>query len=225
MKDVYCAAVQTPSIEPTACNQHDCEPTSVPSPHVQVHSQCTSVTTLLSSDQFIPLFLVHMLVPAANRSLARIWYNPIEASYVVSIEARSFLYKSWQKFEQNFYQLVVVLFSSRQYPCCLAPTCRHARLLCADRWRTHGFGPCSAICGGGHQTRRVVCVQETRRDPPDSRVLPDERCRPPIPPRLLLCNLKDCPASWETSPWSQVSDVFGQEVELTTWHCTRPFRG
>ena len=67
-----------------------------------------------------------------------------------------------------------------------------------------GFGPCSAICGGGHQKRRVECVQDMNRGPSVVKLLPDDQCQQPIPERSLLCNLKDCPASWETTPWTQV---------------------
>ena len=71
----------------------------------------------------------------------------------------------------------------------------------------YGFGPCSALCGGGHQTRRVECVQEMSREPPVRKSLADEQCLQPIPPRTLLCNLKDCPAAWKTSDWTMVGQT------------------
>ena len=71
-----------------------------------------------------------------------------------------------------------------------------------------GFGPCSAICGGGHQKRRVECVQDMNREPSVVKILSDDQCQQPIPERSLLCNLKDCPASWETTPLDSSNHPF-----------------
>lgn len=66
------------------------------------------------------------------------------------------------------------------------------------RWHMGSWGPCSATCGVGIQTRDVHCLHPG--EPPT----PAEECRDEKPHALRACNQFDCPPSWHIEEWQQV---------------------
>lgn len=66
------------------------------------------------------------------------------------------------------------------------------------RWHTGAWGPCSATCGVGIQTRDVRCLH--RGEPP----APAEGCAEEKPHALQACNQFDCPPGWHIEEWQQV---------------------
>lgn len=66
------------------------------------------------------------------------------------------------------------------------------------RWHTGSWGPCSATCGVGIQTREVHCLS------PGESPAPAEECRDEKPHALQACNQFDCPPSWHIEEWQQV---------------------
>uniref|UniRef100_A0A8C3X202 ADAMTS like 3 n=1 Tax=Catagonus wagneri TaxID=51154 RepID=A0A8C3X202_9CETA len=74
---------------------------------------------------------------------------------------------------------------------------------CPPRWHTGSWGPCSATCGVGIQTREVYCVH------PGESPSPPEECREEKPHALQACNQFDCPPSWHIEEWQQCSRTCG----------------
>lgn len=74
---------------------------------------------------------------------------------------------------------------------------------CPPRWHTGSWGPCSATCGVGIQTREVYCVH------PGESPSPPEECREERPHALQACNQFDCPPSWHIEEWQQCSRTCG----------------
>lgn len=66
------------------------------------------------------------------------------------------------------------------------------------RWHVGSWGPCSATCGVGIQTRDVHCLH------PEDSAAPLEECRDEKPHALRACNQFDCPPSWHIEEWQQV---------------------
>ncbi|MFZ4462135.1 MAG: thrombospondin type-1 domain-containing protein [Patescibacteria group bacterium] len=89
----------------------------------------------------------------------------------------------------------------------------HRTLWCGDvviephySWVTGSYGTCSATCGGGSQTRSVVCKDE------QGSAVPDSYCTGPKPSIDQACNTQSCavacPAlgpkvSWDGTDWEQ----------------------
>ncbi|XP_036133997.1 ADAMTS-like protein 3 [Molossus molossus] len=74
---------------------------------------------------------------------------------------------------------------------------------CPPRWHTGSWGPCSATCGVGIQTRDVHCLN------PGEAPAPAEACREEKPHTLRACNQFDCPPSWHIEEWQQCSRTCG----------------
>ncbi|KAK2501672.1 hypothetical protein MC885_000611 [Smutsia gigantea] len=74
---------------------------------------------------------------------------------------------------------------------------------CPPRWHTSPWGPCSATCGVGIQTRDVYCLH-----PGESPASP-EGCRDGKPHALQACSQFDCPPSWHIEGWQQCSRTCG----------------
>ncbi|XP_040458412.1 papilin isoform X1 [Falco naumanni] len=86
------------------------------------------------------------------------------------------------------------------------------------RWKTGEWGPCSATCGGGTQTRSVYCVAF---DGQSSRgVVDDAECMAfaQQPRSSQPCNMRQC-ASWIPGPWSECSASCGEGVQTRTVTC------
>jgi len=67
---------------------------------------------------------------------------------------------------------------------------------CDNTWFTGDYGSCSEECGGGVQTKDVVC-----RDC-EGNNLPDGSCSGPKPPATQACNTQPCPVDCVVSDWS-----------------------
>ncbi|XP_075414171.1 ADAMTS-like protein 3 isoform X2 [Tenrec ecaudatus] len=74
---------------------------------------------------------------------------------------------------------------------------------CPPRWHTGSWGPCSATCGVGIQTRDVHCLH------PGDSLAPPEECRAEKPHALQACNQFDCPPGWHIEEWQQCSRSCG----------------
>ncbi|XP_045680952.1 ADAMTS-like protein 3 isoform X1 [Phyllostomus hastatus] len=74
---------------------------------------------------------------------------------------------------------------------------------CPPRWHTGAWGPCSATCGVGIQTRDVHCLHPG--EPP----APAEGCGDEKPHALQACNQFDCPPGWHIEEWQQCSRTCG----------------
>ncbi|NXB99164.1 PPN protein, partial [Orthonyx spaldingii] len=97
-------------------------------------------------------------------------------------------------------------------------TCGHQPCPQTKRWKTGEWGPCSATCGGGTQTRSVYCVAFDGQSPQG--VLDDAECMAfaQQPRRSQPCNVRQC-ARWSTGPWSQCSASCGEGVQTRTVTC------
>ncbi|XP_042302856.1 papilin isoform X3 [Sceloporus undulatus] len=86
------------------------------------------------------------------------------------------------------------------------------------RWKTGEWGPCSATCGGGTQTRSVYCVSYNGRDSQDA--VDDAECAilTEKPRSTQPCNMRQC-ATWTTGPWSECSASCGEGVQTRTVSC------
>ncbi|NWY66632.1 PPN protein, partial [Erithacus rubecula] len=97
-------------------------------------------------------------------------------------------------------------------------TCGHQPCPQTKRWKTGEWGPCSASCGGGTQTRSVYCVAFDGQS--WQGVVDDAECMAfaQQPRRSQPCNVRQC-ATWSTGPWSQCSASCGEGVQTRTVTC------
>ncbi|NXH02858.1 PPN protein, partial [Loxia leucoptera] len=97
-------------------------------------------------------------------------------------------------------------------------TCGHQPCPQTKRWKTGEWGPCSATCGGGSQSRSVYCVAFDGQSAQG--VVDDAECMAfaQQPRRSQPCNLRQC-ATWSTGPWSQCSASCGEGVQTRTVTC------
>ncbi|NXW74308.1 PPN protein, partial [Hirundo rustica] len=97
-------------------------------------------------------------------------------------------------------------------------TCGHQPCPQTKRWKTGEWGPCSATCGGGSQTRSVYCVAFDGQS--SQGVVDDAECMAfaQQPRRSQPCNVRQC-ASWSTGPWSECSASCGEGVQTRTVTC------
>lgn len=81
------------------------------------------------------------------------------------------------------------------------------------RWTTGEWGPCSATCGGGTQTRSVYCVAFDGQS--SQGVVDNAECMAfaQQPRSSQPCNMRQC-ATWSTGPWSEVSLCGGGDCHL-----------
>ncbi|NXI14665.1 PPN protein, partial [Irena cyanogastra] len=97
-------------------------------------------------------------------------------------------------------------------------TCGHQPCPETKRWKTGEWGSCSAICGGGIQTRSVYCAAFDGQS--WQGVVDDAECMAfaQQPRRSQPCNVQQC-ATWSTGPWSQCSASCGEGVQTRTVTC------
>ncbi|ERE79919.1 ADAMTS-like protein 3 [Cricetulus griseus] len=86
---------------------------------------------------------------------------------------------------------------------------------CPPRWHVGSWGPCSATCGVGIQTRDVYCLH------PEDSPAPLEECRDDKPHALQACNQFDCPPSWHIEEWQQCSVTCGVGFQRRKQVCQR----
>ncbi|XP_062486778.1 papilin isoform X2 [Pezoporus occidentalis] len=86
------------------------------------------------------------------------------------------------------------------------------------RWKTGEWGPCSATCGGGTQTRSVYCVAFDGQS--SQGVVDNAECMAftQQPRSSQPCNMRQC-ATWSTGPWSECSASCGEGVQTRTVTC------
>ncbi|CAI5671981.1 A disintegrin and metalloproteinase with thrombospondin motifs 17 isoform X2 [Oreochromis niloticus] len=91
---------------------------------------------------------------------------------------------------------------------------------CQYRWMTGEWGPCSVICGKGHQQREVLCLYHLQ----NGSVIHtrDLYCQGGKPPVVQGCEGRLCLTAWEASEWSKCSSNCGQGVRRRTVLCTNP---
>ncbi|XP_064483510.1 A disintegrin and metalloproteinase with thrombospondin motifs 9-like isoform X2 [Ornithodoros turicata] len=71
------------------------------------------------------------------------------------------------------------------------------------RWKVGTWGVCSRSCGGGHQRRQVICVDDMESK--------SSSC--PLkgrPPESRACHVEDCP-KWALGTWSQCNTDCGEQ--------------
>uniref|UniRef100_A0A8C3LIB5 Papilin, proteoglycan like sulfated glycoprotein n=1 Tax=Chrysolophus pictus TaxID=9089 RepID=A0A8C3LIB5_CHRPC len=97
-------------------------------------------------------------------------------------------------------------------------TCGHQTCPQTKRWKTGEWGPCSATCGGGTQTRSVYCVAFDGQN--SQGVVDNAECMAfaQQPHGSQPCNRRQC-ATWSTGPWSECSASCGEGVQTRTVTC------
>ncbi|XP_053402734.1 A disintegrin and metalloproteinase with thrombospondin motifs 18-like [Mercenaria mercenaria] len=89
---------------------------------------------------------------------------------------------------------------------------------CRPRWLAEPWSSCHKPCGGGHQKRRVYCVQKLSKT--EERRVPRKYCNTKEKPvRKRECNTHECPPVWYKSPWSQCSASCGKGLRSRTVVC------
>ncbi|XP_063305045.1 ADAMTS-like protein 3 isoform X1 [Pelobates fuscus] len=86
--------------------------------------------------------------------------------------------------------------------------------LCPPRWKTGLWGPCSATCGVGIQTRDVQCSGLT-----ESSNNPEQECTDTMPTAIQACNQIDCPPAWHAEDWQPCLRTCGGGVQNRRVSC------
>uniref|UniRef100_A0A8C6WAL4 Papilin n=1 Tax=Nannospalax galili TaxID=1026970 RepID=A0A8C6WAL4_NANGA len=82
-------------------------------------------------------------------------------------------------------------------------------------WSHGSWSDCSMECGGGHQSRLVVCTI-------DNEAYPDHMCqRQPRPAHRRPCNTHPCPKTkrWKVGPWTPCSASCGGGSQSRSVYC------
>ncbi|XP_014797540.1 PREDICTED: papilin isoform X2 [Calidris pugnax] len=97
-------------------------------------------------------------------------------------------------------------------------TCGRQTCPQTKRWKTGEWGPCSATCGGGTQSRSVYCVAFDGQS--SQGVVDNTECMAfaQQPHSSQPCNVRPC-ATWSTGPWSECSASCGEGVQTRTVTC------
>ncbi|XP_075470383.1 papilin isoform X2 [Ascaphus truei] len=87
-----------------------------------------------------------------------------------------------------------------------------------NSWKASEWGPCSASCGGGTQTRSVYCISYEGRA--SHQVVSDADCATftEKPSTQQICNLRSC-AKWSVGPWTECSTQCGEGIQKRTITC------
>ncbi|XP_075699471.1 papilin isoform X2 [Rhinoderma darwinii] len=85
-------------------------------------------------------------------------------------------------------------------------------------WKVGEWGPCSATCGGGTQTRSVYCVTYEGRA--SQQAVNDAECTAFVekPTTQQVCNMRAC-AKWNSGPWTPCSTECGEGIQKRTVTC------
>ncbi|CAJ0931148.1 unnamed protein product, partial [Mesorhabditis belari] len=91
------------------------------------------------------------------------------------------------------------------------------RLRHCPRWKALQWEQCSATCGEGIQTRKILC-QIGRKRNVDEKQCSDLR----RPANSTKCQVAACPVyTWTTTPWSKCIDPCGQGEQTRMVHCMK----
>ncbi|XP_048589021.1 A disintegrin and metalloproteinase with thrombospondin motifs 18 isoform X4 [Nematostella vectensis] len=94
---------------------------------------------------------------------------------------------------------------------------------CPPSWFAD-WSPCSATCGGGHQTRKIICRQEVK--PGQYQSLADSSCSDTKPSGEIerACAQTACLPEWQAGDWSECSASCGGGIITRPLKCTRKNR-
>ncbi|MGH0153100.1 UNVERIFIED_CONTAM: hypothetical protein FKN15_061142 [Acipenser sinensis] len=93
------------------------------------------------------------------------------------------------------------------------------RFDCPSAWYPQDWQQCSRSCGGGVQTREILCKQ--RLADGSFLELPETFCSPPNPITQQPCENRACPAEWGALEWSQCSASCGEGIQVLPVVCRK----
>ncbi|XP_063311313.1 ADAMTS-like protein 1 isoform X2 [Pelobates fuscus] len=93
------------------------------------------------------------------------------------------------------------------------------RFDCPPVWYPSEWKLCSQTCGGGIQTREVLCKQ--RLSDGSILELPETFCSSLKPLSQESCKNEDCPAEWHLTDWSQCSVTCGEGTQTQAVVCRK----
>ncbi|XP_045191522.2 A disintegrin and metalloproteinase with thrombospondin motifs 18-like isoform X2 [Mercenaria mercenaria] len=89
---------------------------------------------------------------------------------------------------------------------------------CEPRWVAEDWRPCTKMCGGGKQKRRVRCRQKLSRT--KDKKLKRKMCKHlQKPVTRQRCNEQECPPDWHAADWSKCSVSCGMGTQVRKVTC------